>query len=109
MLESSSALFSSDSIVWYSDECSVVSFSLDDISYYKMASHSSTMTGMYYDARYATDRNETTCMRTLDIGHYSPYIIVWWKVDLEEVYNIYSIDIMGKNYMGYGIYSCKHL
>lgn len=73
-----------------------------------MASQSSTMLGIHYDASYATDRNTSTCMRTLEIGHNSPYITVWWKVDLGEVYNIYSIDIVYRNYIKYGIYSYIH-
>lgn len=29
---------------------------------------------------------------------------VWWKVDFGEVYSIYSIDILFRNYDGYGVY-----
>lgn len=29
---------------------------------------------------------------------------VWWKVDLGVVYSIYSIDILFRNYDGYGVY-----
>lgn len=35
MLESYNAMFSSDNIVWYSDKFSVISFSIDDLSYKK--------------------------------------------------------------------------
>ncbi|XP_078329598.1 uncharacterized protein LOC111116561 [Crassostrea virginica] len=42
-----------------------------------------------------------TCMRTDTIGGNSPYLAVWWKVDLGGVYNIYSVNILFKNYDGY--------
>ena len=29
---------------------------------------------------------------------------VWWKVDLGGVYNIYSVNILFKNYDGVGMY-----
>mgnify|MGYP003692496645 CR=1 FL=1 len=43
-------------------------------------------------------------MRTEAIGPTSPYKTVWWKVDLGGVYNIYSVNILFKNYIGYGMY-----
>lgn len=56
-----------------------------------------------YYASYAVDRNSATCMRTYEIGPNSPDKTTWWKVDLGEVYSIYSIDIMFKNYDGFGM------
>lgn len=41
-------------------------------------------------------------MRTEEIGGHSPYKAMWWKVDLSGVYNIYSINILFKNYDGFG-------
>ena len=41
-------------------------------------------------------------MRTGEIGRNSPDQTVWWRVDLGKVYNIYSINIMFKNYDGLG-------
>lgn len=43
-------------------------------------------------------------MRTTDIGPTSVDKTVWWKVDFGGVYNIYSINILFKNYDGYGMY-----
>ena len=56
-----------------------------------------------YVAGNAVDRDITTCMRTETIGSNSPDKTVWWKVDLGGVYNIYSVNILFKNYNGYGI------
>lgn len=43
-------------------------------------------------------------MRTKPIGLYQyPDRTVWWKVDLGRVYNIYSINILFKNYDGSGM------
>ena len=56
-----------------------------------------------YVAGNAVDRDITTCMRTNVIGTTSPYKTVWWRVDLGGVYNIYSVNILFKNYDGYGI------
>ena len=57
-----------------------------------------------YIAGNAVDRDITTCIRTYIIGTTSSYKTVWWKVDLGRVHNIYSINIMFKNYDGYGMY-----
>ena len=75
----------------------------DDLSQQKSATQS-TATGAYdlYKAGNAVDRDVTTCMRTQPIGVASPDQTVWWKVDLGGVYNIYSINILFKNYDGYG-------
>ena len=43
-------------------------------------------------------------MRTEPIGGSSPYKTVWWRVDLGGVHNIYSVNILFKNYVGQGIY-----
>lgn len=77
---------------------------LDDLSYRKDASQSSTWVGgSSYFAINAVDGNPLTCMRTLDIGTNSPQKSVWWKVDLGNVYNIHSINIIFKNYNGLGM------
>lgn len=52
----------------------------------------------------AVDKNITTCIRTDGMGGLSPDQTVWWKVDLGGVYNIYSVNILFKNYDGYGMY-----
>ena len=73
----------------------------------KVATQSSIYSNLnneQYRAGNAVDRNITSCMRTGVIGPTSPYKTVWWKVDLGEVYNIYSVNILFKNYDGYGIY-----
>lgn len=78
----------------------------DDLSFKKVTSQSSTWPGTYtyYQAKNAVDRDITTCIRPLDIGLNSPRKTVWWKVDLGGVYNIYSFNILFKNYDGYGMY-----
>ena len=76
----------------------------DDLSHNKDASQSHTSSGSGYDAENAVDRNIATCTRTEQIGGNSPYKTVWWKVDLGEVYNIYSVNILFKNYDSYGLY-----
>ena len=50
------------------------------------------------------DRNITTCMRTELIGTTSKEKTVWWMVDLGGVNNIYSVNILFKNYDGHGMY-----
>lgn len=76
---------------------------LDDVSYKKVATQSHTTLGKETDASYAVDRNTETCMKTLPIGISSPEKTVWWKVDLSEVYSIQSINLLFKNYNGYGM------
>lgn len=53
-----------------------------------------------YGANNAIDGNKDTCTRTRPIGQGTSYPdkTVWWRVDLGEVYNIYSINILFKNY-----------
>lgn len=55
-----------------------------------------------YKASQAVDRNTTTCMRTEQIGPQSPLKSIWWKVDLGGVYNIFSINILFKEYENFG-------
>ncbi|XP_052694729.1 multiple epidermal growth factor-like domains protein 10 [Crassostrea angulata] len=75
-------------------------FAYEDISYQKVATQSHTSTSVNSDARNAVDGNIKTCMKTEDIGLTSKHRTVWWKVDLGEVNNIYSIHIQFKNYDG---------
>ena len=77
----------------------------DDLSHNKDASQSHTYPGTTYGAESAVDGNTATCMRTKDIGPNSPDKTVWWKVDLGGVYNIYSVNILFKNYDGVGMYN----
>ncbi|XP_078330682.1 receptor-type tyrosine-protein phosphatase epsilon-like [Crassostrea virginica] len=76
----------------------------DDLSKNKVASQSTTPHS-YPNvlANNAVDRNITTCMSTKPIGPTSPEKTVWWKVDFGGVYNIYSVNIVFKNYEGYEI------
>lgn len=67
-------------------------------------SHTFMGTGYRYDAHNVVDGNISTCMRTREIGRNSLEETVWWRVDLGRVYNIYSINILFKNYEGYGMY-----
>lgn len=43
-------------------------------------------------------------MRTNAIGRNAPDKTTWWKVDFGAVYNIYSINILFKNYDTFGMY-----
>ena len=80
----------------------------DDLSKNKVCTQSNTHPGSTdaYRASNAVDRDITTCMRTEVIGSGSSYVYktTWWKVDLGGVYNIYSINILFKNYDDYGIF-----
>lgn len=80
------------------------SFWKDDLSYHRTATQSTTPTGgeTMYGAGNAVDRNTLTCMRTREIGRNSPNKSMWWRVDLGGLYSIYSINIIFKNYNGYG-------
>lgn len=77
--------------------------STDDISHNKIATQSHTYNNI--DASRAVDRNTATCMQTKEIGVGTSFFHkkVWWKVDLDGVYSIYSINIQFKNYDGYGL------
>ena len=81
---------------------------IDDLSNMKDASQSPTYHGPGYGAELAVDGNTATCMRTESIGPNSFYKTVWWKVDLGGVFNIYSVNILFKNYDGYGMYHKAH-
>ena len=81
-----------------------ISLFKDDLSHNKNASQSHTASGTGYGAENAVDGNTATCMRTEQIGPNSPDKTVWWKVDLGGVYNIYSVNILFKNYDGYGMF-----
>lgn len=76
----------------------------DNLSYNKLATQSLSYPGSSTGARIAVDKNTATCTRQYDIGLSSLYKTVWWKVDLGDVYNIYSISILFKTYDGYGMY-----
>nr|XP_022305066.1 multiple epidermal growth factor-like domains protein 10 isoform X2 [Crassostrea virginica] len=81
----------------------VLSTAYDDLSKNKNATQSTTALSSYnhYIAGNAVDRNITTCIRTNPIGLNNPDQTVWWKVDLGGVYNIYSVNILFKNYDEY--------
>lgn len=79
-----------------------LSITSDDLPM-KTAMQSHTSIGISYDAWYAIDRNTSTCMRTKPIGRNNPDKTVFWIVDLGEVFSIYSVHIMFKNYYGYGM------
>lgn len=76
----------------------------DDLSFHADATQYLTHPGPYFGANNAVDRNTSTCMRTYDIGPKSQKKTTWWKVDLGAVHNIYSINILFKNYENYGMY-----
>ena len=87
----------------------IVCIYADDLSNDKVATQSTTYphgsnVPYTYAAGNVVDRNKTTCMRTLPVGQNSPDKTVWWKVDLGGVYSIYSVNILFKNYPGYGMY-----
>ena len=71
----------------------------------KIATQSTTAAGPTdaFRASNAVDRDIKTCMRTDGIGLTNPDMAEWWKVDLGRAYNIYSVDILFKNYNGFGI------
>ncbi|XP_078330770.1 uncharacterized protein LOC111116380 [Crassostrea virginica] len=81
--------------------CIVFTLTYDDLSYNKDAYQSHTYPGTVYGAENAVDGNTATCMRTDFIGFNSPDKRMWWKVDLGGEYNIYSVNILFKNYDGY--------
>lgn len=78
-------------------------FAIDELSYKKLASQSSTEIGLYHEADNAVDGKTTTCMRAIPTGISSSNICntVWWKVDLGGLYSIYSVDIIFKDYAEY--------
>lgn len=72
------------------------------MAYKTVATQSHTLPGPYYDANNAVDKNITTCMRTDAIGVNSHYRTMWWKVDLGGIFNLYSINVLFKNYANEG-------
>ncbi|XP_078329596.1 uncharacterized protein LOC111116882 [Crassostrea virginica] len=84
----------------------VLAFGYVDLSKDKVATQSTTPPPAVGDpsrfvAGNAVDRDITTCMRTNVIGLNAQDKTVWWKVDLGGVYNIYSVNLLFKNYDGY--------
>nr|XP_022306102.1 receptor-type tyrosine-protein phosphatase epsilon-like [Crassostrea virginica] len=84
----------------------ILAFAYDDLSKNQVATQSTTSppdptNHITYVAGNAVDRDITTCMRTEVIGPTSQEKTVWWKVDLGGVYNIYSVNILFKNYHEY--------
>lgn len=75
----------------------------DILSYNKLATQSITYISQSSGASYAVDGNTATCTKQFAIGISAPYKTVWWKVDLGDVHNIYSISIFFKTYDGYGM------
>lgn len=87
------------------DNCVNVFLSADDLSFNAIATQSSQAgPQIMYSASNAVDRNTATCTRTDLIGFTSPNKVVWWRADLGETSNIYSINILFKNYEYYGMY-----
>uniref|UniRef100_A0A8W8NTF5 Uncharacterized protein n=1 Tax=Magallana gigas TaxID=29159 RepID=A0A8W8NTF5_MAGGI len=78
-----------------------LTFAFDNLSYNKLATQSLTYTAPSSGASNAVDENTATCTKQFDIGLIAPYKTVWWKVDLGDVYPIYSISILFKTYDGY--------
>ena len=71
----------------------------------KIATQSSTAPSITdVSAGKAVDRDTDTCMKTNIIDKNSPENTVWWEVDLGDVFSIYSVSIMFKNYNGEGRY-----
>lgn len=91
--------------IYTSHVCKVLFLSYkDDLSYKKVASQSRTYVGTQYDATNAVDGNIMTCMRAGVIGITASDKTVRWKVDLGGLRNVYSINILFKNYYSYGDY-----
>lgn len=78
----------------------------DDLSFKAVASQSKVIMdpSNLYVASHAVDRNTATCMRTVAIGNTAEEKTTWWKVNLGGRFNIYSIDILFKNYDNLGEY-----
>lgn len=79
----------------------------DDLSHKRVVTQSRTFIGAHYDAANAVDGNIMTCTRAGEIGITASDKTMWWKVDLGGLRNVYSINILFKNYNGYGNY--KHM
>lgn len=77
----------------------------EDLSYNKSVTQMHFYSHLpQYAPKNAVDRNIETCMRTNDTGKNSQFKTVWWKVDLGDVYSIYNINILFKNYENEGTY-----
>lgn len=87
-------------------------FYTDDLSFNAVTSQSKILLDSLnlYVASHAVDRNTATCMRTVAIGSTADVKTTWWKVDLGGTFNIYSINILFKNYDHFGEYlvDCTH-
>lgn len=81
-------------------------FYTDDLSFKAVASQSNIAAGqpISYAASNAVDREIATCTRAEEIGMNTPDKTTWWKVDLNGTFNIFSINILFKNYKNYGMY-----
>nr|XP_022307469.1 scavenger receptor class F member 1-like [Crassostrea virginica] len=64
-------------------------------------SQSTTYPGIIYDARYAVDKDVSTCARTEVIGTTSGDKSVWWRMDLGVMSIVQRVNILFKNYNGY--------
>ncbi|XP_061185178.1 multiple epidermal growth factor-like domains protein 10 [Saccostrea echinata] len=77
------------------------SLGYDDLSAGKNASQGPTYLAwrpQFYAAVNAVDRNNSSCMRTREIGSASPYRETWWMVDLGDIYSVFKIRILFKGY-----------
>lgn len=87
-------------------------FYTDDLSFKAVASQSKIALGqpIAYAASNAVDRDIATCTRADEIGMNALDKTTWWKVDLNGTFNIFSINILFKNYENYGMYhfNCTH-
>lgn len=79
----------------------------DDLSFNAVTSQSKILFDPLnmYVASHAVDRKTATCMRTVAIGNTADVKSTWWKVNLGGAFNIYSINILFKNYDNLGEYS----
>ena len=72
-------------------------------------SQSTTYPGLVYDAEYAVDKDVTTCARTEVIGTTSADASVWWRMDLGVMSIVQRVNIMFKNYDGYGKHTVQKI
>ena len=72
-------------------------------------SQSTTYPGRVYDARYAVDKIVTTCARTEVIGTTSADKSVWWRMDLGVMSIVQRVNILFKNYDGYGKHTIQNI
>lgn len=92
-----------DIFIYFIELAFLIFLFTDDISHNKIASQSHTYNDN--DASKAVDGNTATCMQSnaIGVGTSFSYRTVWWKVDLGEVHNIFSINIQFRNYNSYGL------